>query len=260
MSPFFRNALLSALVLSPAIALADADAGAAAPPRPQLIGLRVAVDAAGKVQSATPIDPSALAALNSAAGEIARKLSFTPARKDGRAVASETTLSLTLALEPRASGQYGLALKRAHNGPSLLAIGKAIPPRYQQGKENGALVVVGANLRADGSIDMDSLKTERMELRVPSTFAEARYLDVVKNSLHGSRFQLDKVDGVEIPSRLSIPFLFGGGPTKPKPGDEPRRGAPPSQEAGLPGLTAVSSIPGVELPQIRYEAPAKPSP
>lgn len=258
MSPFSRIALLSLLVLSPAAATAGADAGAAAPPRPQLVGLRVSVDAAGKVQSATPIDPAVLPALNSAAGEIARKLTFTPARKDGRAVASETTLSVTLALEPKANGQYGLVLRRAHNGPTLLAIGKSIPPRYQQGKENGALVVVGANLRADGSLDMDSLKTERMELRVPSTFAEARYLDVVKNSLQGSRFQLDKVDGVEIPSRLSIPFRFGGGPTKPKPGDEPRRGAAPPREDDLPALSAVSSIPGVELPQIRYEAPARP--
>lgn len=259
MSPFFRIALLSALVLSPAASLA-ADVAVAAPPRTQLVGLRVGVDAAGKVRSATPIDPSLLPALNNAAGEIARKLTFTPARKDGRAVSSETTLSLTLVLEPKANGQYGLALKRAYNGPSLLAIGKAIPPRYQQGKENGALVVVGADLRADGGLDMDSLKTERMELRVPSTFAEARYLDVVKNSLHGSRFQLDKVDGVEIPSRLSIPFRFGGGPSKPKPGDEPRRGALPATESDLPGLSAVSSIPGVELPQIRYEAPSRPSP
>ena len=255
MSLFFRTALLSLLVLSPGLVLAEA---AAAAPRPQLIGLRVSVDAAGKVQTATPIDPSLLPALNSAAGEIARKLTFSPARKDGRAVASETTLSLTLALEPKANGQYGLALRRAQNGPTLLAIGKSIPPRYQQGKENGALVVVGANLRADGSLDMDSLKTERMELRVPSKFAEARYLDVVKNSLQGSRFQLDKVDGVEIPSRLSIPFRFGGGPAKPKPGEEPRRGAAPPQEADLPALSAVSSIPGVELPQIRYEAPVRP--
>ena len=254
---FFRSALLSLLALSPVPVLAGADAGAAAPPRPQLIGLRVTVDAGGKVQSATAIDPAVLPALNSAAGEIARKLTFSPARKEGRAVASETTLSLTLALEPKANGQYGLALRRAVNGPSLLAIGKSIPPRYQQGKENGALVVVGANLRADGSLDMDSLKTERMELRVPSTFAEARYLEVVKNSLHGSRFQLDKVDGVEIPSRLSIPFRFGGGPTKPKPGEEPRRGAASVQESDLPALSAVSSIPGVELPQIRYQAPAK---
>lgn len=259
MSPFFRTALLSLLVLSPplAFALAEAGDGAAAPP-PQLIGLRVSVDAAGKVQTSTPIDPSVLPALNGAAGEIARKLTFTPARKDGRAVASETTLSLTLALEPKASGQYGLALRRAQNGPTLLAIGKSIPPRYLQGKDNGALVVVGANLRADGSLDMESLKTERMELRVPSTFAEARYLDVVKNSLQGSRFQLDKVDGVEIPSRLSIPFRFGGGPAKPKPGEEPRRGAAPAQEPDLPTISAVSSIPGVELPQIRYQAPAKP--
>ena len=34
--------------------------------------------------------------------------------------------------------------------------------------------------------------------------------------------------------------------------------AAPVQEPDLPALSAVSSIPGVELPQIRYQAPAKP--
>lgn len=250
-----RSALLSLAVILPSAAHAVDQAGDA--PRPQSISLRVVVDAAGKVQSATPLDSSLLPALNQAAGEVARKLTFTPARKDGRAVASETTLSVTLALEPKANGQYGLQLKRAQNGPTLLAVGKSIPPRYQQGKENGALVVLGANLRADGSIDMDSLKTERMELRVPSTFAEERYLEAAKNSLKGSRFQLDKVDGVEIPARLSIPFRFGGGPTKPKPGDQARRGKVTAPQSDLPALDAVSSIAGVELARIRYEAPAK---
>lgn len=66
------------------------------------------------------------------------------------------------------------------------------------------------------------------------------------------------VDGVEIPSRLSIPFRFGGGSAKPKPGEDPRPGAAPPQEADLPALSALSSIPGVELPQIRYQAPARP--
>lgn len=255
MTPLLRSALLSLAAFVPAAGqAADRASGA---PRPQSISLRVVVDASGKVQSATPIDSTVLPALNQAAGEVARKLTFTPARKDGRAVTSETTLSVTLALEPKAGGQFGLQLKRAQNGPTLLAIGKSVPPRYQQGKENGALVVLGADLRADGSIDMETLKTERMELRVPSSFAEERYLEAATNSLKGSRFQLEKVDGVEIPARLSIPFRFGGGPTKPNPAEVARRGKAPAPEASLPALDAVSSIAGVELPRIRYEAPAK---
>ncbi len=257
MSPFFRNLVLGMGLLAPTLCSADKPAQAADAPRPQSIALRVTVDAAGKVQSATPIDASVLPALNQAGAEIARKLTFSPARKEGRPVSSETTLSLTLALEARADGQFGLQLKRAQNGPSLLAIGKSTPPRYQQGKENGALAVVGADLRADGSIDMESLKTERMELRVPSTFAEKRYLETIKNSLRGSRFQLDKVDGVEIPARLSIPFRFGGGPEKPKDGEDSRRGGPAARVDELPALTAVSSIPGVELAKIVFAAPSK---
>ena len=78
--------------------------------RAQFIGLRVSVDAAGKVQSSQPLDTAALPAFNQAAAEVARKLVFTPARKNGVPVASETSLSMTLALEPRADGQYTLQL------------------------------------------------------------------------------------------------------------------------------------------------------
>ena len=40
--------------------------------------------------------------------------------------------------------------------------------------------------------------------------------------------------------------------------DDGAAAAAPVQEPDLPALSAVSSIPGVELPQIRYQAPAKP--
>ena len=141
------------------------------------------MDAAGKVQSSQPLDTAALPAFNQAAAEVARKLVFAPARKNGLPVASEAGLSLTLALEPRPDGQCSLQLKRAQNGPRVAAMGKPIPSRYAHGGDNGAYVVVGANLRADGSVDLDSLKTERMELRSPSKFAEARYLETITSTL-----------------------------------------------------------------------------
>lgn len=226
----------------------------------QMLGLRVTVDATGKVQSSRPIDPQAAPGLNQAAAEIARKLSFTPARKNGVAVASETSLTLTLALEPRGDGQFGLQLRRAINGPGVLTVGKMVPPRYQQGKEKGALVVVGVDLRADGSVDLDTLKAERMELRVPSSFAEARYLDAIKTSLRGSRFELDKIDGVVVPAHVSVPYRFGGGPTKPKRGEEESRGGDNKlSEMELPSWNALSTVPGIDLARIDFRAPAQPS-
>jgi TonB family protein len=257
------SCLLVAGLLAAAPAFAAAPGSDAAAPdklRPQFIALRVSVDAAGKVQAAQPLDPQALPGLNRAAEEVARKLTFSPARKNGVAVPSETSLSLTLALEPRGDGQFGLQLKRAQNGPTLLAVGKTEPPKYQQGKQNGALVIVGVALKADGTPDMATLAKERMELRVPSAFAEARYLDTATKALRGSRFQLDKVDGVAIPAHISVPFRFGGGPAKPKPGEgESRRGHQAPVDMDLPSMNAVSTVAGIELARIDYTAPAAPA-
>jgi len=230
---------------------------AAEKPRTETVALRVGVDAQGKVQTSKPSDPNAAPGLVSAAEAYARKLTFTPARKNGVPVSSETTLTTVLELQPRPGGQFSLRLKRATNGPGVLEVGKTNAPKYQQGKENGALVVVSAALLADGTVDMGSLTTERMELRVPSEFAEARYLDAIRVSLRGSRFELDKVDGVAIPERISVPYRFGGGPTRIKPGDEKQgRGQQVPEEIELPSLNAVSSVPGIELPKVDYRAPA----
>lgn len=224
--------------------------------RTESVALRVSVDAQGKVQTSKPSDPNVAPGLLSAAEAYARKLTFTPARKNGAAVPSETTLTTVLELQPRPGGEFSLRLKRATVGPGVLEVGRTNPPKYQQGKENGALVVVGASLLADGTVDMASLATERMELRVPSEFAEARYLDAIRVSLRGSRFELDKVDGVAVPERISVPYRFGGGPTKIKPADEKQgRGQQAPEEIELPSLNAISSVPGIELPKLDYRAP-----
>lgn len=250
------------LVLAVGVAMAFQTLAAAPAPaqktRVETVSLRVTVDAAGKVQTARPSDPQTAPGLLTLAEAFARKLAFTPARKQGVAVPGETTLTVVIALEPRADGTYGPHLRRATNGPGVLEVGRTTAPKYQQGKENGALVVVAVSLLADGSTDMGTLATERMELRVPSAFAEARYLDAVKTSLRETRFDLDKVDGVAIPERVTVAYRFGGGPVKPKPSDEERRGnSKLPEDVEVPALTAVSSVPGIEIAKVDYSAPAK---
>ena len=233
---------------------ADAPAGAAPVP-PQLIGLKVSVDASGKVAAVKPADAQAVPGLNRAAEEFARKLVFAPARKGGKPVSSETTLTLAIALEPVDEGRFAPRLKRAFNGPGLVHMGKIEPPKYQ-GRQGGALVVVSVNVGANGTPDPATQTTERMELRDPSKFAEARYLDAVTASVRGSRFELDKVDGEVVPSRLSLPYQFGGGAAKRPEGGSKRGGKPPSQDlATLPVMTAVSTVPGIDLAKIDYKAP-----
>jgi hypothetical protein len=272
---------LRALAASACLAVVALAAGfAAAPPAraaepkspgssvemPRYVFLHVGVDADGKVQTATSMDPNAVPALVAAATEIAHKLQFAPARKNGRPVASETSLTVVLALVPHEGGGFGIALKGARNGPSVLAIGKYQQPKVNRA-ENGGTVIAGADLRADGTVDMETFKIEKVDMRVPATFAQEQFEKAARFAMKDARFQLEKVDGVEIPAHVSVPFSFNGGAKKHKPGDEGDDDEGGYAKAGKdkdkaaheppPSLTAVSKIEGIDLPKIDYTAPEK---
>ena len=239
--------------LAVAIAAVGASASAAAAPtaakpRGEVVALRVDVGPDGHVLSSRPLDTSL--ALNAIAQQYATKLVLAPAHKDGRAVASSTCLTLALVAEPRPDGSFGLQLKRAINGPCVVVVGKTTPPRVA--REQGGLIVLGAKLRDDGSVDAASITTEKSELRVPSMFDQARYVEAATKALRASRFQLDEVDGKPVPAHVSAPFRFGGGPVKPKRGDDKARGGPPPAKDPMPSWNATSLVTGVDLPSIDY--------
>ena len=251
MSSFFRFALLLSLCLPFASWAASPDLA-----REKTISLRVQIDAAGKVQSAQPLpDPEAVEALNRIAIGLAQKLPFTPARKDGAAVASETTLYLKLVMEPKSDGQFGVRLAQASNGPHVVKMGRLRPPE-NKGLRGRALLVVSVPLRADGTPDTAGVKTEKLEMKDASAFAEARYMDTIVASLHDSRFELDKVGGVAVPTRASLPYQFGGG------GGRGGRGQAPDKKddggSSIPGIQEVSDQPGVELPKVIFVAQVTP--
>jgi hypothetical protein len=230
---------------------------------PQQVSLRVNVDAHGRVLTARNLDPKTPAAVQVAAQEIASKLVFAPATRNGQPMASETSLSMTLALVPRATGGFGMSLRRAQNGPSVLSA-QIVTPNVS--RENGGVVVVGVDLLPDGSPDMKTFRPEKVELRTPSSFAEERFVDAARTSLKDARFLLDKVDGIDVPSRLRIPFVFNGGLREPRReeglGERGRYGeqAPSAKSADAPqdealALSAVSRIEGITLPRIDFVAP-----
>lgn len=257
--------MLQRIFFGLAFALAAGTAPAATPaPAPQehVIGLRVSIDATGKVISAQPSDPAAIPALNQAATEIARKLPFDPATRDGVAAPSETSLLLLLALEPKGNGQFGIRLKRAVSGPDRSKSAPLIPPTYQQRGDRSALIVVIADLRADGSVDPDSIKAQSTELKVKSSFAEARYLDAISSSLRESKFVLDKVAGVDVPSRLTLPYKFGAGGERRRmdEDDGDKKGDDAATKAPAPEMHAESLVPGVTLPKVRFTPPPTPAP
>ncbi len=256
--PIRKSWLASALILLPSLATA-AVLASGAPPPPQTVVLHVAVDSAGRVQSAEAVDPQAVPGLVQAARGYAQKLVFVPARKDGLAVASETNLSMILAVEPVGDGKFALKLRRAMSVPGVLSVGRMDVPKYQ-GRRGGATIVVSVNVDANGLPDMASIKTESAQLRDPNAFAEARYLDAIHLSVRASRFAPDKVAGQAVPSRLTLPYRFGMGGAKPKPGEDEdnRRGPPPAPDpTEQPAMTAVSNAPGIDLPKLDYSAPAK---
>lgn len=246
-------ALLSVVLSLPAWAAADP---AGAPP-PQVAVLKVGLDASGRVQTATSIDRLAQPALVQAAEAYARQLVFAPARKGGVAVPSETILSLVLAVEPTADGRFAFKLRRASNGPGVVSVGRMDPPK-NLGRKSGATIVVSVEVDAQGKPDMATFKPESVQLRYPGSFAEARYMDAIRNTVRHSVFEPERVAGAPVASRISLPYRFGRGGAKPAKGEEePRRGAPPPpppDPTDQPMMQAVSIQPGVELPKIDFRA------
>jgi hypothetical protein len=245
--PALASLLLLALAAAPALA---ADAAAPAKPRSETIFLRVAVGADGHVASTTAFDDKS--AMLGLARSYASKLVFTPATRDGRAAAAETCLTVRMVATPRPDGTFAVGLKRAISGPCVVSVGKTEPPRVP--RDAGGLVVMGAVVRTDGSVDPASVVVESAQLRVPSSFVEARYRDAAEKSLRATRFEADKVDGKPVAAHVSVPFQFGRGPTRPDRKDEGRRGVPPP-EVPLPSWNAKSLEPNVRLASIDFTAP-----
>lgn len=254
MTAIFRFGAALAALAFVAPALSSSEVGG--PPPPQAVMLKVGVDAAGRVQTTASLDPDAAPAVLQAAESYARKLEFTPARKAGVAVPSETYLSLVIAVEPAGDGKFALKLRRAVNGPGVTSLGKLDPPK-NLGRRAGATIVVSVDVDAAGKPDMDSFKVEKVELREPTSFAEARYLDAIRQSVRHSRFDPDKVAGAAVPSRVSLPYRFGMGGAKAKSGeDEGGRGKKPApaDPSDQPTMQGTSLQPDIELPKIDYKA------
>ena len=92
---------------------------------------------------------------------------------------------------------------------------------------------------------------------LPATFYVngMQLADTIVASLHDSRFELDKVGGVAVPTRASLPYQFGGG------GGRGGRGQVPDKKdeggSSIPGIQEVSDQPGVELPKVIFTATTK---
>jgi hypothetical protein len=190
--------------------LASLTAAAATAPVPpeKVVGLRVAVAADGKLLSTRPIDPSLSSALIQAATDFARKLQFRPATREGRPVASETTLHLTLGFDKNGEGKYSVRLKDADIGPSVRSL---VPPRFplpEMRRHIQAIVVLEFSLLDDGHADPTSIKLAEFRSTGAGNGVERRFFEAATASLALSRFDLDSVDGVLVKQRGLMTYTF----------------------------------------------------
>ena len=69
------------------------------------------------------------------------------------------------------------------------------------------------------------------------------------------------MDGEVVPSRLSLPYLFGSGPAKRQEGEKKRGYKPTSIDlSSMPMMTAASAVPGIELAKVDDKAPEPAAP
>ncbi len=231
-----------------------------APIPEQSVGLRIGLDAEGKVQSVEPAAIGVSPELNIAAAEFARKLSYSPARKDSVAAPSEFTLYLTLAMQARAGGGFSLRLVGACNGPGITELAPIRVPDSLPISQRGGLLLVGTDLQADGRVVADSVKVVKAELSSPSTFVEARYLEAIRAALKKSRFMPETVAGQPVAAHVEMVFQLGGRPSprdeenRPLPG-RPGATSPVPTSSDMPAWHAIAMVPGIELPQVQFTRP-----
>ena len=127
------------------------------------VAARVSVDAEGRVDGVEILDPIP-APLERLVESAARRLEFEPARRDGRAVASRTTLRFDVRFTP---GEPGKQLARVEGATTEVAWRKrhVVPWPRGAGRDGyGAWVLADLALRPDGSVDGGASRVEDVVL------------------------------------------------------------------------------------------------
>lgn len=174
----------------------------------KVIGFRVGVDANGQVRTALPTNAALPPEVNRAAAGLTRQLHFEPARVDGRAVASETTVSLTVRFLAQPGGGYRLALHAARQTLQGLDMPAPPYPATASAQDVGARVVTFLAVDAQGKVDMTHSRIESLTLTRPQPELERDFRDAVLQTVRHWRFGMDTVDGRPQPANVHLPTNF----------------------------------------------------
>lgn len=226
---------------------------------------RVSVDASGRVtdtEFVRPVPPE-LAPLVAAA---AATVPFEPATRDGVPVPSRTALALRLRFLPDGD-QLRTELLSIEGGAT--AVVKTRPPAFPASLAGNdflrLLALVAVTVRADGSVDLDASRVDRVELHRANDEVEAarggQVRDVrkaIERVLPEWRFIVEEVDGVAVGTTVQVPVTFcvvrraGGGDGREVCSAWSRR-----VQAGL--APAAADAPGLRLAQPKVPAAAQPA-
>ncbi|HMB56750.1 MAG TPA: hypothetical protein VKM35_06035 [Arenimonas sp.] len=240
--------ILGGLLVTALLAVNSAQADT--PAIEKVVQYRITVDASGhailpaKDDAAADISPAILQAVR----EMAGKLAFTPATVNGKAVASETTLTMTVVFDKQADGSFRLRLKDADTGA---AAKEAVAPLYPSTAlryDLSARILVQLDIAADGSIDPEKVQMLRTDISTVGHGMEAKFRNAVRDVLPQWHYATDVVDGHAMPALQLVPVTF----CSKKPSCKFIDGL---GDAAMPALPAAALPAGVVLAKVNFAHP-----
>lgn len=194
-----KNVMLCAGMLL----LAGSLTARAAEQREQTYRIGADVDATGHIV-ATQVEPDVPASIATLLTSAAKQWQFVSAKRNGQPVPAHTFISIKLQALPNASGQYGLRISFAGNGPKFDRAGRQPPyPRDAVRRRQAAFVFIHATVQPDGRL---------ADMTVSSQFAgwpvSASFKDAALKIARTWHFIPERVDGQPVATQVRIPVNF----------------------------------------------------
>lgn len=171
--------------------------------REQTYRIGADVDATGHI-TATQVEqdvPASIAALLTSA---VKQWQFVSATRNGQPVPAHTFISIKLQASPNASGQYGLRISFAGNGPKFDRAGRQPPyPRDAVRRRQAAFVFIHATVQPDGRLANMTVNSQFAEWPVSASFKDAALK--IARTWH---FIPEQVDGRPVATQVRIPVNF----------------------------------------------------
>lgn len=222
-----------------ALAAASGVAGAARPHAEQRVTLQweMALDAEGRVVALASKDRRH-DVLRERLEPVVRRWEFEPGRIDGRAVETDTFLSVQVALVEQAEGKsVAVTLRDVRTGGALAQAGSRVAPRMPardlermvRAKKFAARAVIEAHYDGEG-------KPTEVVAVADASDASRGLLDASVKAIRQWTFEPERVGGVGVPGRIVTPICFAIGQ---RPADVSRalmgcdRWTPPGSQASL---------------------------